>query len=109
MVASLVAEQAIGARASTEACSQALGCRKKVILTPPVSLEAGDKLPLGEGDSLQPVCQGVEVAPSHCPLGEPWRPRPVGQSFRQAGGYLGGVCLLESVPSILLLITWLLW
>ena len=66
-------------------CSQAQGCRKKVILIPPVSLQAGHKLPLGEGDSLQPVYQGVEVVPSDCLLGEPWRPRPVGQPFWPAG------------------------
>ena len=69
----------------SSSCSQALGRRKRVILISPISLEAGHKLPQGEGGSLQPVYQRVEVVPSDCLLGEPWRPRPVGQSFLQLG------------------------
>lgn len=69
----------------SSSCSQALGRRKRVILIPPISLEAGHKLPRGEEGSLQPVYQRVEVVPSDCLLGEPWRLRPVGQSFLQVG------------------------
>ena len=69
----------------SSSCSQALGRRKRVILIPPISIEAGHKLPRGEEGSLQPVYQRVEVVPSDCLLGEPWRLRPVGQSFLQVG------------------------
>ena len=90
----------------SSSCSQALGRRKRVILIPPISLEAGHKLPRGE-----------RVPCSLCIRGWRWCPQTVcWESHGDQGlsaspscrwdGYLSGICLLELAPSILLLITW---